>query len=336
MEEDDVAEPEERHNYSDSSELVLDTLDDIGPTTKGYLEQAGFKSIKDLVVRGPVDVSEATGMQIDKSVYICNKARSKLEEMGIIEKSFTKATALYEKRKSEERISTGSKNLDDLFGGGIETRAITEIYGEYGTGKTQLCHTLCVIVNSDKPQGGLNAGALYIDTENTFRPERIVSIARARDLDPNRILDNILVAKAYNSAHQELIIEQTGPVIDTNGIKLIIVDSAVAHYRAEFLGRASLSERQQKLNKFMHILLRIAETYGVAVVATNQIQSSPDSIFGDALRPTGGHVVAHTSTYRVYLKRSGKNRIARMVDSPYHPEREVLFTLAESGVEDPV
>jgi DNA repair protein RadA len=256
--------------------------------------------------------------------------------MGIIEKSFTKATALYEKRKNEERISTGSKNLDDLFGGGIETRAITEIYGEYGTGKTQLCHTLCVIVSLDKPQGGLKAGALYIDTENTFRPERIVSIARARHLDPDRILDNILVAKAYNSAHQELIIEQTGPVIDTNGIKLIIVDSAVAHYRAEFLGRASLSERQQKLNKLMHILLRIAETYGVAVVATNQIQSSPDAIFGDALRPIGGHVVAHTSTYRVYLKRSGKNRIARMVDSPYHPEREVLFTLAESGVEDPV
>jgi DNA repair protein RadA len=177
---------------------------------------------------------------------------------------------------------------------------------------------------------------LYIDTENTFRPERIVSIAQARNLDADRILENILVAKAYNSAHQELIIEQTGPVIDTNNIKLIVVDSTVAHYRAEFLGRSTLSERQQKLNKFMHILLRIAATYGVAVLATNQIQSSPDSIFGDSFRPIGGHVVAHTSTYRVYLKRSGKNRIARMVDSPYHPEREVLFTLAESGVEDPV
>ena len=254
----DDGEPEERHNYSDKSDLMLDTLDDIGPTTKGFLEQAGFKSIKDLVVRGPVDVSEATGMQLDKSVYICNKARSKLEEIGIIEKSFTKATILYEKRKNEERISTGSKNLDDLFGGGIETRAITEIYGEYGTGKTQLCHTLCVIVNLDKPQGGLKAGALYIDTENTFRPERIVSIAQARNLDADRILDNVLVAKAYNSAHQELIIEQTGPVIDANGIKLIVVDSMVAHYRAEFLGRSTLSERQQKLNKFMHILLRIA------------------------------------------------------------------------------
>jgi DNA repair protein RadA len=336
LEADDDGEPEERHNYSDRGELMLDTLDDIGPTTKGFLEQAGFKSIKDLVVRGPVDVSEATGMQLDKSVYICNKARSKLEEIGIIEKSFTRATALYEKRKNEERISTGSKNLDDLFGGGIETKAITEIYGEYGTGKTQLCHTLCIIVNLDKSHGGLNAGALYIDTENTFRPERIVSIAKARNLAAERILDNILVAKAYNSAHQELIIEQTGPVIDANNIKLIVVDSAVAHYRAEFLGRSTLSERQQKLNKFMHILLRIAATYGVAVLATNQIQSSPDSIFGDSLRPIGGHVVAHTSTYRVYLKRSGKNRIARMVDSPYHPEREVLFTLAESGVEDPV
>ena len=151
-------------------------------------------------------------------------------------------------------------------------------------------------------------------------------------MDPDKALENIIIAKAYNSAHQELIVEQTGPIIDTNKVKLLIVDSAVAHYRAEFLGRATLSDRQQRLNKFMHMLLRIAETYNVAVLATNQIQSSPDAIFGDAFKPTGGHVVAHTSTYRIYLKRSGKNRIARMVDSPYHPEREVLFTLAEQGV----
>ena len=109
--------PGERHKPSNSNELMLDSLEDIGPATKGFLEQAGFKSIKDLVVRGPADVSEATGMQIEKSVYLCNKARSRLEDIGVIEKSFTKATALYEKRKNEERISTGSKNLDDLFGG---------------------------------------------------------------------------------------------------------------------------------------------------------------------------------------------------------------------------
>lgn len=334
MEEEEEDEDDE-DNVASQKNLMLDTLEEIGPTTKDYLEEAGFKSIKDLVVRGPVDVSEATGMQIDKSVYLCNKARIRLEDLGIIDKSFIKATNLYEKRKNEDRISIGSKNLNELFGGGIETKSVTEIYGEYGTGKTQICHTLCVMVNLDKSKGGLKAGALYIDTENTFRPERIASIAQARNLDPDRILDNILVAKAYNSAHQELIIEQTGPVIDSNNIRLLIVDSAVAHYRAEFLGRATLAERQQKLNKFMHILLRIAETYAVAVVATNQIQSSPDSLFGDPFRPTGGHVVAHTSTYRVYLKRSGKNRIARMVDSPYHPEREVLFTLSERGVEDP-
>lgn len=317
------------------STLTLDTIEEIGPATRDRLEEAGIKSIKDLVVRGPVDVAESTGMEMEKSVQLCNKARIRLEELGIIDKSFVTATKLYDKRKQEERISTGSKNLDDLFEGGIETRAVTEIYGEYGTGKTQICHTLCLMVQQKKSKNGINHRALYIDTENTFRPERIVSIALARNLDPFKALENIIVGKAYNSAHQELIIEQTGPIIDANNVKLLIVDSAVAHYRSEFLGRATLSERQQRLNKFMHMLLRIAETYDIAILATNQIQSSPDAIFGDPFKPTGGHVVAHTSTYRVYLKRSGKNRIARMVDSPYHPEREVLFTLTEQGVTDP-
>jgi DNA repair protein RadA len=321
---------------SPTTSFNLDCIDEIGPATKDRLEECGFRSIKDLIVRGPADIAEATGMEIEKSIHLCNKARMRLEEMGIIDKSFVTATKLYEKRKQEERISTGSKNLDDLFVGGIETGSLTEIYGEYGTGKTQLCHTLSILVQQSKSKGGLNGKAIYVDSENTFRPERIVSIASARDLDPYESLENIIVAKAYNSAHQELILEETGPIIDSNNVKLLIVDSAVAHYRAEFLGRATLSERQQKLNKFMHILVRIAETYSVAVLATNQIQSSPDAIFGDAYRPTGGHVVAHTSTYRVFLKRSGKNRIARMVDSPYHPEREVLFTLSELGVADPV
>ena len=316
-------------------QLSLDTIEQIGPATKTRLEQAGFYSIRDLIVRGPMDISEATGMEIEKSTSLCNQARNRLEDLGIIDKSFVTATHLYDKRKREDRLSTGSRNLDDLFGGGLEQRAVTEIYGEYGTGKSQICHTLCVMVKQTRPDGGLAGNALYIDTENTFRPERIVSIAEARKMDPQVALDNVIVAKAYNSAHQELIIQESGPVIDEKNVKLLIVDSAVAHYRAEFIGRGVLSERQQKLNKFMHMLVRISETYEVAILVTNQIQSSPDSIFGDAFRPTGGNVVAHTSTYRVFLKRSGKNRIARMVDSPYHPEREVLFTLSEQGVSDP-
>lgn len=314
-----------------SARLALSSIEEIGPATEKRLKEAGFGSIRDLLVRGPVDVAEATGMEMDESVEICNKARIALEDLGIIDKSFVTATSLYSKRR--DRISTGSKSFDDLLGGGIETKAVTEVYGEFGTGKTQLCHTLCVLVQQDKSAGGLAANALYIDTENTFRPERIVSIAQARGFDPHKSLENVIVAKAYNSAHQELIIEEAGTVIGDN-VRLVIVDSAVAHYRAEFLGRSTLSERQQRLNKFMHILVRIAEAYEVAVLVTNQVQASPDAYFGDTVRPTGGNVVAHTSTYRIYLKRSGKNRIARMIDSPYHAEREVLFTLSDRGISD--
>jgi DNA repair protein RadA len=315
-----------------SGRLALGNIEEIGPATEKRLNEAGFRSIRDLLVRGPVDIAEATGMEMDESVEICNKARMVLEELGVIDKSFVTATSLYSKRR--ERISTGSKSFDDLLGGGLETKAVTEVYGEFGTGKTQLCHTLCVMVQQDLQAGGLAGKAIYIDTESTFRPERIVSIAKARGFDSQKMLENVIVAKAYNSAHQELIIEEAGSIIEDNGVKLVIVDSAVAHYRAEFLGRATLSDRQQRLNKFMHILVRIAEAYEVAVLLTNQIQASPDAYFGDTARPTGGNVVAHTSTYRIYLKRSGKNRIARMVDSPYHAEREVLFTLTERGISD--
>lgn len=324
---------------NDASKLALDlcSIEEIGLATRTHLENSGFRSIKDLVVRGPVDISEATGMDFEKSAVLCNRARQILEKAGILEESFVTARKLYDKRHTADRISTGSKNLDNLLGrGGIETRAVTEIFGEFGTGKTQICHTLCVMVSCDRLHGGLDAKAIYVDTENTFRPERIISICGARNIESDPVLDSIIVAKAYNTAHQELVIEQAGSVIDSNGVKLLIVDSAVAHYRAEFLGRATLSERQQKLNKLMHILLRISETYDIAVVITNQIQSSPDSIFGEVFRPAGGNVVAHTSTYRLYLRRSGKNRIARMVDSPCHPEIEVLFSLSEKGATDPI
>ena len=316
-------------------ELELDNIEGVGPVTKQKLLEAGIHTIMDLLVRGPMSVSDATGLDLDKATSICNKARVKLVELGKLQMDFVTATEIYKKRQMIERISTGTKSLDDLLGGGVETQAITEIYGEYGTGKTQICHTLCVMVQLPKEKGGLDAGAVYIDTENTFRPERIYHIAETRDLDPNEALERVIVAKAYNSAHQELILEDVGSIIEKNSAKLLVVDSAVAHYRAEFLGRGTLAERQQRLNKFMHMLLRIAETYNVATIATNQIQASPDTYFGDPFRPTGGHVVAHTSTYRIYLKRSGRNRIARMVDSPYHPEREVMFLLSDKGIEDP-
>jgi DNA repair protein RadA len=254
----------------------------------------------------------------------------------IIERTFISGTELYNKRKNIERISTGSKCFDELLGGGFEVNAITEIYGEFGSGKTQICHTSSVMVQQKITDGGLEGGVIYVDTENTFRPERIVSISKARNIDYVSVLENIVVAKAFNSAHQELIIHEIGKIIENKNIKLLVLDSAISHYRAEYLGRAMLSERQQKINKLMHILIRISETYKIAVILTNQIQSVPDTLFGDPFRPTGGNIIAHSSTYRIYLKKAGKNRIARIVDSPYHPEIEALFSLGEEGVTDPV
>ncbi|MDG6988932.1 MAG: DNA repair and recombination protein RadA [Nitrososphaerota archaeon] len=200
---------------------------------------------------------------------------------------------------------------------------------------SQICHTLCVMAQQPRGEGGLDAGSVYIDTEGTFRPERIQEIAEARGLDSEKVLSRITVARAYNSAHQELIVKDLGRIIEPNKVRLVILDSAVAHYRAEFLGRGTLAERQQRLNRFMHQLLRTAEIYNIAVVVTNQVQAAPDSFFGDPTRPTGGHVVAHTSTYRIYLRKAAKNRIARMVDSPYHPERDTVFVLNDRGVDDP-
>jgi DNA repair protein RadA len=316
-------------------DMELESLEGVGPATKQKLSEAGIYSILDLAVRGPMDISEVVGVDLSRAVDLCNKARVKLQEMGRLEKEFISASELYKKRQSIERITTGCRNLDDLLAGGIETQAMTEFYGEFGSGKTQICHTLCVTVQLPKEQHGLDASAVYIDTENTFRPERIVGIAENRKVDPEATLTRITVAKAYNSAHQELVVSELGNIIGKNNIKLVVVDSAVAHFRAEFLGRGTLAERQQRLNRFMHLLIRTAEAHNVAVVVTNQVQSAPDVFFGDPSRPTGGHVVAHTSTYRIYLRKAGKNRIARMVDSPYHPERDTVFVLNDKGIDDP-
>jgi DNA repair protein RadA len=307
----------------------------VGPATKQKLIDAGIHNVLDLATAGPMDIADAVDIDVTKAVDLNNKARKKLVELNRLEPDFINAADLLVKRKAIDRVSTGSKNLDDLLGGGIETWALTEFYGEFGSGKSQICHTLCVMAQATKAQGGLEAGSIYIDTEGTFRPERIAEIAEARKLDSEEILKKITVARAYNSAHQELIVKDLGKVIEANKVKLVILDSAVAHYRAEFLGRATLAERQQRLNRFMHQLLRTAEIYNLAVVLTNQVQAAPDSFFGDPTRPTGGNVVAHTSTYRIYLRKAAKNRIARMVDSPYHPERDAVFCLNERGVDDP-
>ena len=315
-------------------DIRLDSLEGVGPVTTRKLSDAGIHNVMDLIVRGPVEISEITGMERDTADKIVNKARQHMVEGGMIAKDFVSASEIYKHRQSIGKITTGTNCLDTLFDGGVETQALTEVYGEFGCGKTQFAHTMSVMVQKTKAEGGLEGGVLYIDTENTFRPERIVSIAQVHEMDPEKVLDNIIVARAYNSAHQTLILEEAGQVIKENNIRLIVADSAVGLFRSEYLGRGTLSNRQQKLNHFVHLLSRIAETYNCAAIATNQVMASPDVFFGDPTRPIGGNVVAHTSTYRIYFKKSGKKRIARMVDSPHHPEEETIFALGEAGVMD--
>jgi len=239
-------------------------------------------------------------------------------------------------RASVLRLTTGSKAIDDILGGGLETQTITEFYGEYGSGKSQLCHQMCVNVQLPPEKGGLGGGALYIDTENTFRTERIVQMAQHLGLNPEEVVKNVIYADAYTSDHQMFLLENADKVIKENNIRLIVVDSLTSHFRSEYLGREMLAERQQKLNKHMHRLIRLARAFNSVAVVTNQVMAKPDVFFGDAVHPVGGHIVAHTSHTRIYLRKSsrGPTRIARLVSSPYLPEGERVFKITENGVED--
>jgi DNA repair protein RadA len=195
---------------------------------------------------------------------------------------------------------------------------------------------MCVNVQLSLEKGGLSGGALYVDTENTFRTERIVQMAQHLGLNPEEVVKNIIYADSYTSDHQMFLLENADKVVKENNIRLIIVDSLTAHFRSEYLGREMLAERQQKLNKHMHRLIRLARAFNAVAVVTNQVMAKPDVFFGDAVHPIGGHIVAHTSHTRIYLRKSshGPTRIARLVSSPYLPEGERVFKVTENGVED--
>lgn len=302
-------------------------LPGVGPATAEKLAGAGFDNLLSIAVSSPGEMVEIAGVSEGVARKMIQAAREALD-MG-----FSSGSELLKKRERVERITTGSKALDGILGGGIETGAITEVFGEYGSGKTQIAHVLCVNLLKKDPE----AIAVYIDSESTFRPERITQFANALNLDAEAVLKNIMVARAYNSDHQMLLTEKIEELIKKKGlkIKLIIVDSLTAHFRAEFIGRGTLAERQQKINKHMHTLLKLADTYNIAVYVTNQVMAKPDIFFGDPTAAIGGHIVAHASTYRVYLRKGKKgSRVAKMVDSPNLPEAEANFVIDESGLKD--
>ena len=307
----------------------LEDLPSVGPATAKKLHELGFNTVESLATATAREL-EPAGIGEKRALEVIRKARS---SMAL---SFIRVDELLKMRQNVLRLATGSKTVDELLAGGLETQTITEFYGEYGSGKSQVCHQLCVNVQLPPDRGGLGGGALYIDTENTFRTERIVQMAQHLGLDLEDVVKNIIFAEAYTSDHQMFLLDNADKVVKENNIRLIIVDSVTSHFRSEYLGREMLAERQQKINKHLHRLIRLARAFNAVAVVTNQVMAKPDVFFGNTVHPIGGHIVAHTSHTRVFLRKSARGpvRIARLVSSPYLPEGERVFKITEDGIVD--
>ncbi len=324
-------EDKEEKKEEKKVEVKITDLPGIGPAVASKLEAAGIYDLMGLAVLSPSDLSELAGVGEAVARKAIQAAR-KMMDLG-----FQTGEEFAEKRKEVFGITTGSKNLDNLLGGrGVETKAITEAYGAFGSGKSQLGFSLAVNVQLPIDKGGANAKAVFIDTEGTFRPERIKQIAEGIGAVPEKVLKNIFVARAFNSDHQILLLDKiTEMVKNGEPIRLVIIDSLTAHFRAEYAGRGQLADRQQKLNKYLHNLMKLAEQCNLAVYVTNQVMANPGLMFGDPTTPVGGNILGHASTYRIYLRRGKKNsRVAKMIDAPNLPENETIFFLTEKGLKD--
>jgi len=307
----------------------LTSLDGVGPAMTSKLRSAGLTTIEAIAVTPPREIAKKTGIGFNTVLNIVAAAR----KSACVD--FITAEELWKKRQNMLKCSTGSKSLDELLGGGIETQAMTEFIGEYGVGKTQICLMLSVMAQLPVEKGGLNGNVVYLDTEGTFIPERIFEISNAIGVDPHKALEKIFLARAYNSSHQCLLTDHLFKFCPENDIKLVIVDSMIGHFRGEYIGRETLSERQQTLNSQLHKLLRLTEAFNLPVIVTNQVQANPAQFFGDPNKPAGGHVMAHACTHRVYLRRGSKGtRLAKVIDSPYLPENSIRFKITEKGIED--
>ena len=320
-------------NYSDDAIACVDAvkkLPGVGEATLKKLIKAGFGSLESIAYTPPSIIQKESGLG-DKT--IAKLIKSSMDKLDI---GFKSAEDVWEHRKNIARITTSSQELDNLFHGGIETGCVIEFFGEFRTGKTQLAHQLCVNVQLPKEDGGLSGNALYIDTEGTFRPERIIQMAEGHDLDHKKVLKNIVFGRAYNSDHQIMLIKEAGNLIKEKNIKLIIVDSLIGHFRSEYVGRGTLANRQQTINTHLHDLLRLTDIFpDLCVVVTNQVQSKPDVFYGNPTVAAGGNIVAHGSTIRVYLRKGkGEQRVAKMIDAPHLPEGEAVFSITENGITD--
>ena len=328
-------EPSKKKKKKDDKEekveMKISDLPGIGPAAIEKLEAAGIYDLMGIAVLGPKELGEMAGLGEAVARKAIQSAR-KMMDLG-----FQDGIEFAKKREEIFHITTGSKELDNLLGGrGVETKAITEAFGAYGSGKSQLGFSIAVNVQLPLEKGGAEGKAVYIDTEGTFRPERIRQIAESKGANPENVLKNIFVARAFNSDHQILLIDKVSELIK-NGepIRLVVVDSLTAHFRAEFAGRGMLADRQQKLNRYLHNLMKMAEQHNLAIYVTNQVMANPAMMFGDPTTPVGGNILGHASTFRLYFRRGKKgSRVAKLIDSPNLPDNECIFFVGTGGVTD--
>jgi len=329
-----------------SAAAVVETEEEqFGPLLVGLLEQhgisapdvkklqeAGFYTVEAVVYAPRKKLTDIKGISEQKADKI------QLEAMKLVPTGFTTATEMHLKRSQIIQITTGSKELDKLLNGGFETGSITELFGEFRTGKSQLCHTIAVTCQLPIDNGGAEGKCLYIDTEGTFRPERLLAVAERYGLSGNEVLDNVAYARAYNTDHQMVLLTQAAAMMSESRYAVIVVDSATACYRTDYSGRGELSARQMHLAQFLRQLLRLADEFGVAVVVTNQVVAQVDgaAMFNaDPKKPIGGNIMAHASTTRLYLRKGrGESRICKVYDSPCLPEGEATFAINADGIGD--
>ena len=314
----------------DEPEMTIEDLPGVGPATAEKLREAGFEELLAIAVMSPMELAEQAELGEAVSSKIIQAAK-KLANIG----GFISGNALLEKRKTVQKLTSGTSSIDELLGGGFETQSICEVFGEFGSGKTQIGHQLAVNTILSLEQGGLNGEVFYIDTEDPFRPERIAQMAEAVGMDPNHAMERIHVARAYNSAHQMLLVDEIKRMSKSIDVKLVIVDSLTSHFRAEYVGRGMLAPRQQKLNRHLKELKQLSDVQNALILVTNQVMSNPAALWGDPTKAIGGHIVGHASTFRLYLRKSkGGRRIARLIDSPNLPEGEAVFTVTAEGLKD--
>lgn len=309
-------------------EIELEDLTGIGSSTAEKLRRAGINSVRELASMPVRELLERSELGEVKAEEATKSARD------IVFPKVLTARDFLERRKNMPRLTTGTRNIDGLLDGGIEP-GVTELIGAYGTGKTQLCMQLCVTVQFTKNKGGLNGAAFYIDTEDTFKPERLLQIAKRFEFEDDQLLDRVYSFRAINSDHQFEGLREATHYIQEKSVKLLVVDSLTSHLRSEYPGRENLVLRQQRLNSFIHRLQRLVSMYDLIVIVTNQVLDVPEVIPGvRPARPAGGNIVAHGSTFRLWLERTkGKTRIT-CIDSPKHARRMTYVKLTEGGVED--